>query len=203
MEIKKSFEIDAKTSPVLPQWRRLTKEEKAKVFVNYAANNGGRAITLKLSQNRARYVNGHDKPMRQISKRMNKELRAVDLCWLPIFLILEVEKNNIVPHLHGVYVGNGVQKDTVQAAMRRAAGYVQGRSGSRQYMERQIYDAEGWSKYILKDCTTTRRLLRVADESSLYWVSRTMTQLARDDYETRGLGNQFSADFATVLSYAA
>ncbi|MBC2834496.1 hypothetical protein H7F16_03195 [Gemmobacter straminiformis] len=88
-------------------------------------------------------------------------------------------------HLHGVIVPNGIDRDRVQHAMRRAVGTVPGHAGSRQFYTRLVYAPDGWLKYIAKDVASTRRFLGMQTGRSLCWVSRSMTQAARAGYEAR------------------
>ena len=134
-------------------------------------------------------------PMRQIAKRMNAALNLADLAALPVLFVLEVTRSNGRPHLHGVFISNGISISRIQKVIRQAVGYVAGHSGSRQFMSCNMYDPDGWAKYIQKDLKHTRRLLKLSNDERLTWVSRPMTQFARDQYKAVRLGRMNTSNF--------
>lgn len=177
-------------SPILRRWKDLTPEQRHREIVRAASKHNGQAVTLNMAPAFADYLVTAANPMRLIGKRMNAELNVADLAALPILLVLEATREDGRPHLHGVFIGNGTSTLKVQQVMRRAVGYITGRSGSRQFKAKNIYAPDGWASYIHKDRKTTRRLLALSDDERLSWVSRPMTQFAQNDYEAvrRGHG---------------
>jgi hypothetical protein len=173
---------------ILKRWKDLSPEQRHYEIVRAASRHGGQAVTLNLSPTFADYLLTAVNPMRQIGKRMNAELNNADLAALPILLVLEATRKDARPHLHGVFIGNGTQTHKVQQVMRQAVGNVTGRSGSRQFMAKNLYAADGWAGYMLKDGKITRRLLALSHDTRLSWVSRAMTQLAQNEYEDVRLG---------------
>ncbi|MCB6179034.1 hypothetical protein LHP98_12955 [Rhodobacter sp. Har01] len=178
-----NVEISPKHSLSFSPWSKLTKTEKNREIVRLAHQNRGRAVTLNLSPDFANYLMGNEAPMRQVGKRTHAELKKLDLHRLPILLVLEATKGDRRPHLHGAFIANGVPEQAIQKAMRRAVGYVPGRSGSRQFFAKEIFAPDGWSNYLLKDKGFTQKLLSLADDRRLWWVSHSMTRLVRDHYE--------------------
>lgn len=187
-------EISPKHSRSFVPWSRLTNREKNREIVRRAHEFRGRAVTLNLSPDFAKYLTGQEAPMRQVGKRMHAELKKLDLQGMPVFLILEATKSDRRPHLHGVFISNGAPEREIQTAMRRAVGLVNGRSGSRQFFASSIYEPDGWANYLLKDSRFTRTLMSLSGERRLWWVSRSMTRLVRDHYETIRTGQLQAAN---------
>lgn len=181
--------------PVLKRWKDLTPQQRHREIVRAAFRHGGRAVTLNMAPAFADYLVTAANPMRLIGKRMNAELNVADLAALPILLVLEATRGDGRPHLHGVFIGNGAPHFKVQQVMRRAVGTITGRSGSRQFLAKTLYEPDGWGRYIHKDRKSTRRLLALSDDERLSWVSRPMTQFAQNDYEAVRLGLGMASNF--------
>lgn len=196
-------EIYPKHSLSFRPWNKLTIKEKNRETVRRAHERHGRAVTLNLSPEFATYLLGNGAPMRQVGKRMNAELKKLDLHRLPVLLVLEATRGNRRPHLHGVLITNGVPEQVIHTAMRRAVGYVNGHSGSRQFLGRSIYEPDGWANYLLKDNRFTKRLMSLADDRRLWWVSHSMTRLVRDHYEGIRTGKLQAANNNMSPAYTA
>lgn len=192
-------ETSPKFSSIFKRWKDLTLAEKHREIVECAFRHRGHAVSLNMSHTFASSVSSAEDPMRRIGKRMNKNLKAADLSALPVLLLLELTRGEARPHLHGVLVTNGVPISTIQPLVRRAAGYVYGHSGSRQCNTKALYDADGWVDYISKNTRLTRKLLGLAENTQLAWVSHAMTQLARDEYEATRLGRLQAANLNNKL----
>lgn len=190
----KQTHISPRFSPILPPWKRLNRLAKIKEAISYAGTQGGATINLNFSQRVQDLLINQKNPMQTIRKRMHEELRAMDLHHLPLVLVLEATRPAGKLHLHGVIIPRGCSEERIQKAMRRAAGYVSGHSGSTQFYSTEISDAYGWFKYISKEKTFTRKLTRLMSEKPLWFMSRTMTQAAREDYEARRNGHLASAN---------
>lgn len=197
MPPKKTVTITSAVSSVMKRWKDLSSADKHREIVRYAASHGGRAVTLNLSPAFAAYLTGKEKPMREVGKRMHAELRKLDLHHLPLFLVLEATRATMRPHLHGVYINYGVPQKAIQVAMRRAVGFVPGRSGSRQFKATNIHAADGWCKYTRKDIKWTRKVLSLSGDDRLWWISHSMTRAVRDDYEAARLGHLTAANTNT------
>lgn len=169
-------------------WRDLTPAERRNEVVRYAAGHNGRAVTLNLHEDFEVLVSAKEDPMREIQKRMNRELKQVDLNQVPIMLVLEATRPDRRLHLHGVFIASAFQLGTLQQSMRAAVGYVSGRSGSRQFHSKTLYDADGWWVYIRKDRGWTKKITGIASDDKLWWTSHSMTALVRENYEQNRLG---------------
>ncbi|TGN68563.1 hypothetical protein E4L95_01010 [Paracoccus liaowanqingii] len=169
-------------------WDRLSPAERNREIVLYAERHRGGAVTLNLKPETEALLHGQQHPMRVVSKRMNAELNRLDLRQLPVMMVLEATRPEGRLHLHGVCLTTGYSSLLIQKAMRRAVGCVEGRRGSRQFKAQPIYAADGWMKYLSKDCRWTARLLGELPVERLWWVSHAMTQIVRDDYEAQRLG---------------
>lgn len=191
------FSTDCASSlklPFLKRWKDLTPEERHREIIRCAAKHGGQAVTLNLAPAFADYLVTTTNPMRQIGKRMNSELNAAELAAFRILLVLEATRADGRPHLHGVFIANDVSRLKVQHVMRRAVGFIAGRSGSRQFMAKNIYAPDGCASYIYKDARATRRFLDLSQHEPLTWVARPMTQFAHDSYEAVRLGLTHAAN---------
>lgn len=189
--------------PVLKPWASLTGAERRREIVRYAKRNSGKAVTLNFAATFQLYIAKSKQPMREISKRMNAELRKDDLHHLPVMLVLEATQDDGRLHLHGVYLDCGLSKQQVQQPMRRAVGYVSGRSGSRQFYAKSLHFADGWNSYSSKAMVRTRRLLGLSNENQLCWTSHSLTRRVRDDYEAVRLGKIPAANNPNPIRPAA
>lgn len=187
------------TVRVLRPWKTLTREETRRECILYAGRHGGLAMTLNLRPEFEDLLNQKQDPMREVSKRMNAELGRRDQRHLPYLLVLEATKSDGRLHLHGVFLDQGRARMSIQGAMRKAVGYIFGRSGSRQFKSKFLYAANGWHTYLKKDRSWTRELLDLDSSEHLWLVSQPMTQIVRDDYENTRLGLKQPAN--TTLSY--
>lgn len=178
----------------LPPWYRLTTQQRHREMTRYAQGHQGYALTLNLRPEFAELLRDQEKPMRTIGKRMNAELNRLDLRQLPVLLVLEATRPEGRLHLHGVYLAGGIPKRRIQEAMRRAVGYIPGRSGSRQFQAKLLYAADGWNNYIVKDRGWTKKLLSLSDDEQNWWVSHRMTQIVCKDYEDTRLGRKAAAN---------
>ena len=153
--------------------------ERHREMIRYAASKGGRAVTLNFSVGFENLIMTTKDPMRVIGQRMNRELVNCGLRGLPILLILETSRKEKRPHIHGVYIAGEVNPGQVRDAMCKAVGRIYGRAAARQLYQKDIFYPDGWLKYITMDQRSTRRMLRLADDTRLWWVSRAMNQSAR------------------------
>lgn len=179
--------ITHRHSPCMHPWSSLDRSEKIKEAILFAGKNGALAITLKMPERTQELLKAQRKPIETIRKRMNAQLRSVDLHHLPLVLTLEATRPGDVLHLHGVIIPRGCSLERIQTAMRSAVGYIDGHSGSRQFFAKEVSNAEGWLDYLLKDQPHTRKLLKLANKKELWFVSQRMTQAVREDYEARRL----------------
>lgn len=181
--MKKRLLISPSHSLLYAPWRDLSPADRRKEIVRYAQKQSGRAVTLNLHSDFEALIATKPNPMREVSKRVNKELKKVDLHSLPIMLVLEATRPEGRLHLHGVFLASPLQLNAFQRALRTAVGYIEGRSGSRQFLSKPLYDAKGWSNYLAQDCSWTRRILKLPDNNDLFWTSHSMTAAVRDNYE--------------------
>lgn len=183
---KKSLpEISAPFSPYLKRWQDMPLAERNCEIVRCAHRHDGHAVTLNFTLAYAQALFGHERPMRKISQAFSAEMAKRDLRGLRIFLMLEATKETLRPHLHGVVISGDTPMATIQALFRNAVGLIEGRSGSRQFRSKPLYEPDGWNRYIHKDSRPTRKLLLFAQDTRLCWVSHKMTALARNEYEAR------------------
>ena len=105
---------------------------------------------------------------------LNRELVSRSLHNLPILLVLETSRKEKRPHIHGVYIAGEVNPVLVGEAMRKAVGKVPTRTGSRQCCQKDIFNADGWCKYITMDHRFTRRLLHLDADARLWWISHSL-----------------------------
>jgi hypothetical protein len=173
---------------VLKRWKDLTKLERHREIIRIAGSHDGKAVTLNLGQSFTQSLLRSPDPMRLVGKRMNAELNARDWSHLPVLLVLEATREHGRPHLHGVFISNGIPNTSLQSVMRQAVGRIPGRSGSRQFLAKQLYKPDGWTCYVHKDHWITRKLLSLSKDLSLTWVSHPMTQFCRQHYEVIRLG---------------
>lgn len=193
-ERKQLPEVSPRFSPYLKRWPDLQLREKHREIVRCAQRHNGHAVTLNLSPAYAQSLLGHANPMRKISKRFNAELVTLDLRELRAFLMLEATRDTARPHLHGVVIVGSVSMSTIQHMFRNAVGLINGRSGSRQFKAKKLYASDGWVNYVYKDTSHTRRLLELCEDTRLCWVSRSMTQFVRSEYDAVRLAKVSAAN---------
>ena len=196
---RKSVTISCTQSPIYLPWEKLSAAERHREIIRHAERRQGYAVTVNLKPEYEEYLHSQTKPMRIVGKRMNAALNHLDLRELPVLMVLEATRSEGRLHLHGVYLDRGYGKPRIQEAMRRATGYIPGRSGSRQFCSKRITAADGWDNYLRKDCRSTKRFLNLASDGRLWWVSRPMTQVARDEYEAIRLGHAPAANLNNSL----
>lgn len=194
MTKKMNVSFATRHSPILRPWSKLADYQKHREIVRFAYDNRGQAVTINLSPSFEDYLTGKMKPMRQVGKRMHAELRKLDLHRLPILMVLEATRAEKRLHLHGVFIPNGEPKSSIQEAMRRAVGYVAGRTGARQFHSRLLFEPDGWTTYLSKSRRYTQKLMSLGDERSLCWVSHSMTRLVRDHHEAARTGKITAAN---------
>jgi len=189
------FPIGATTpSMIIKRWKDLNTDERHRELIRCAARHAGQTVTLNFAPDFADRFQNTAAPMRLIGKRMNAAFKKADLVALPVMLVLEATRDDGRPHLHGVFIGNGLSKQHIQQVMREAVGLVPGRRGARQFMAKNIYSPDGWTSYIYEDRKVTRKMLKLAEDERLTWVSRAMTACARDTYEAVRLGRTSTAN---------
>lgn len=196
---RKSVTISPTQSPIYLPWEKLSTAERHREIIRHAQRHRGYAVTVNLKPEYEEYLHSQAKPMRIVSKRMNAELNRLDMRRLPVLMVLESTRPEGRLHLHGVYMESGYGKPRIQEAMRRATGYIPGRSGSRQFCSKLITAADGWDNYLRKDCRWTKRILKLASDGRLWWVSHPMTQVVPDEYEAVRLGHAPAADLNNSL----
>lgn len=184
-------------------WNRLDPTERNREIVRFAERHRGKAVTVNLKPEFEIHLRSQEDPMRTVSKRMNAELNRLDLRQLPVLMVLEATRPEGRLHLHGVYLEAGYSTPRIQEAMRRAAGYVEGRRGSRQFKAKLVYAADGWKNYLTKDCSWTCRVLGVSSAERLWWVSHAMTCTVRNEYESLRLGLKLSANDNDPMLFAS
>jgi hypothetical protein len=190
----------ATPSLIIKRWKDLNTDERYRELIRCAARQDGQAVTLNFAPDFADRIQHAAAPMRLIGKRMNAALTKADLAALPVLLVLEATRADGRPHVHGVFISNGLEKQRIQQVMREAVGFVSGRRGARQFMAKTIYDPDGWTSYIYEDCKVTRKMLKLAKDERLTWVSRAMTACARDSYEAIRLGHIGTANINAGLA---
>jgi len=166
-----------------------------KAVIRCAQKKEGRAVTLNLSPTFEQFLCMSSNPMREVGKRMNKELISKGMAGLPVYLTLEVSPEGRL-HLHGVTIPGDQALDAIKTAMRKAVGCVTGRKGSRQLLCKPISNPDGWHRYITQDERITRQYLDLPNETRLHWNSRPMLQLARNHH------NEFFRSAPSNLSVA-
>lgn len=187
-----SVTISSACSPELRPWDRLSPSERRREIIRFAKEQGGQAVTINLGPKVQVSLLSRKEPTRFLAKRMIEQLNKLDLRRVPLMMVLEATRKVGRLHLHGVYLDRGYSREQLHLAMRRAAGLIKGRPGSRQLDARLLYDADGWLNYIEKDAKWTSRFLQA--DAALCWVSRPMTQMAREHYEATRLGQKQAAN---------
>lgn len=198
MVTRKKATVTRAYSRTFRPWKELTLQERIREVVMHADHQKGHAVTLNFSVQFEEYVRAHHHPMRQIQKRINRELSKVNLQRLPLLLVLETADGTERPHLHGVFIPSEADVDLVKYAMRRAVGYVESYAGSRQIKLRSLFDPPiGWANYFTENFRQTRKALKVNRNEELVWVSHTITRAAREHYESVRLGRVKPANHTT------
>lgn len=187
-------------SCVLQVWDRLSERDRRLEVIKFVQRQQGQAVTLNLSADIETALRSSKRPTRYISKRINHALNTVDLRGLPIMMVIEATRPEGRLHLHGVYIPGSYPKSSIHEALRRAAGYIEGRAGSRQVKSKTVHAAAGWHTYIHKDAAWTRRVL--STNEPLSWVAHPMTQLVRQEYEATRLGLIATANSNSDLKLA-
>ena len=199
---KRTVSISPKHSPIIKRWRDLSSQEKMRAATIAAKNLNGHAVTLNLAPDVEEDLRSHPDPIRFLQKRMHKELALAGMQGLPILMALELTRTPLPRlHLHGVFVPGEFSVKAIQQVMRKAANYIPGCSGSRQFKSKPLYHADGWSRYMTMDFGFTRKMLQIADSRDLWWISHSMTRLAKDHHGEKRLGQ--AANLSTAPSSLA
>ena len=199
---KRSVSITQTHSPLMQRWRDLTGREKMRTATTAAMHQRGHAVTLNLAPDVEAYLRSHPDPVRFLQKRMNKELAMAGMKGLPILMALELSRTPVPRlHLHGIFVPGEFLVISIQKVMRKAANCIPGRSGSRQFKSKPLYHADGWTRYITMDFGFTRKKLQIADTRDLWWISHSMTCLAKDHHGEMRVGQ--AANLSTAPSSLA
>lgn len=161
-EIKHKKPANLVVRPVA--WRRLDETEKFLLAAERCQGDGGVAVTLNLSAGRERsYLSRYHKTQvrRLFQNSLNKALKEAGLSWLEHAFLFEISPAGRL-HLHGVLRVAGLDSTALKAfkaALRQAAGNIDGRAAARQVKLKRLYDATGWAKYTFKDRKATANKL--------------------------------------------
>ncbi|MBC7139201.1 MAG: hypothetical protein H5U17_10760 [Defluviimonas sp.] len=163
------------------RWRDLRADERFAEAILCAEANGGMTFNLNLNAAQEERLLHHPDPFRCFQKRLSGALTRHGVNGLPWAAHLEVDRDSGKLHLHGVFILDGLDKETVKRALREAAGLVRKQhSAPRQLRLKDIEDAPGWVGYLGKHVGFTRRFL---GDKNLSGVSQHLTRLARARYE--------------------
>ncbi|TIW29538.1 MAG: hypothetical protein E5V63_00720 [Mesorhizobium sp.] len=172
----------------VPPWARLTPYQRFLATVETAARNNGHAVTLAFSAGREQTLLASTDPTRLLTHYLNRGLKAAGVA-VPYSLRLEVSPEGRL-HAHGVLIASGpasADLGQLRAVLVSAAGKIWGRAGSKQYVFKDIDNADGWHRYLLKSHRKTVKALGTEKTSV---ISRSMLRIARAEYEMsrKGLG---------------
>lgn len=160
---KRLQEARARAAPLLIRpWRKLWQHEKlARAFV-VADEAGGISFTLNLSGELQDTLSRHADPVRHLSHRINRELKAHGVT-VPYAFMFEVSPAGRL-HVHGVLIPTSFDEDHVLAidrALGRAGGKLKAdglRFNTQSYLG-HLYDGLGWFAYCRKSGDDAARFL--------------------------------------------
>jgi len=179
------------------RWRDLRADERFAEAILCAGANGGLAFSLNMNAAQEERLLRHPDPFRCFQKRISDALSRQGVNGLPWAAHIEVDRDSGKLHLHGVFILDGFDKETVKRALREAAGLVRKQhSAPRQLRLKPIEDAPGWVGYVSEDAGFTRRFL---GDKNLFGVSQALTRLTKERYDEshRGPG-RLIAGFAVA-----
>ncbi|WP_417271117.1 hypothetical protein [Celeribacter sp.] len=183
-------------------WKKLTSQQKLHEAVNCAHQKNGWTVNLNFSKETEAMLKASSDPMRTFSKRFNKQLHEKGLENIPILLALEATRPGKRLHAHGIIICNENELQKISNVLRQAGGFIQNKYKARQLKMDRIYDAFGWAEYISKSFYSTRKLLGLTSKRKLWWMSRPLTQLAREAHTER-LPVYTAANFAEFFPLRA
>ena len=161
---------------------KLNPTEKFVAAIWSAAAANGVKVSLNLGIRREGMLIDHDNPRRRMMQNLQSHLSASGFGKLPYAFVFETtnEDDGNRLHLHGVMDTSGLSRDDLARlgkALRNAASYASGAiGGERQLDTGPLYDAPGWSDYLLKSATRTAREMGIDDP---FMMNNPMKQAAR------------------------
>ncbi|WP_135429119.1 hypothetical protein [Pseudotabrizicola sediminis] len=127
----------------------------------------GMAVTLNLGIRRESMLVDHDDPRLRMRQNLHHHLAAAGFRNLPYAFVFEVtpERDGSRLHLHGVIHTSGFSSDDLtrlRNALRKAASPASGALGGQRQLDMvPLYNAAGWSDYLLKDASRTADYLGI------------------------------------------
>lgn len=171
----------------MPEWSRAEPFEKLAEAYSGIQQQGGLVFTLRLHPDAHTSVCGAKDPARVMSRRIQRAFRDAGLRVPYLAYSLEVtpdERNEL--HLHGAILLGELDRKLVKKILREAAGFIPGRSGSRQVQIKQFnMDAggpRGWAYYPKKAATRTKRVI---DHNRVTYIPASLNRLCRVHWEQR------------------
>ena len=142
---------------------------------------GGKVFTLRFDRDALCAITGSADPIRVISRRMQRAFERARLPVPHIAFAAEVTPDDRDElHLHGALVVGAVDMRVLKNILRSAAGYIPGRSGSRQVQVKNFDlkqgGAEGWANYPKKGAARTKRAI---DLGRLTYISEELRRMAK------------------------
>jgi len=157
---KRSTRAVAKS--IIPVWSRAEDFDRLGAAYEFIHAKGGKVFTLRLSRDALIQVTGSADPVRTMTRRLQRAFARAGIPMPPIAFSVEVtpdERNQL--HLHGALVLGGLLPSDVKRVLREAAGFIEGRAGSRQVKLTNFDLASGgpvgWAYYSKRGAARTRR----------------------------------------------
>lgn len=161
-------------------WRKQTRAERLQYAFNIMQNFSGQAFTLNLNEREEKTLLDSPDPVRVLSDRINRALKAEGLSGAPYMMVLEVSPEGRL-HAHGAILPpRGTDLKTVNTALRKAGGRIRGKGAARQACLRSIFHADGWDKYLRKAQKKTKRVLGL---EKITFISQPLIRLCNDIQE--------------------
>jgi hypothetical protein len=166
---------------------KLSNREKfvAAIWSTTAAK--GVAVSLNLGIRREAMLLDHDDPRRRMTQNLHRHLSAAGYGKVPYAFVFEMtpESEGGRLHLHGVMDTSALSHGDVKLlgeALKKAASQATGAiGGGRQLDMAPIYDAVGWSDYLLEDATRTARELGIEE---VFMMNNPMRTAAKSHFNS-------------------
>jgi len=172
------------------EWSRARPFDKLAEAYAEIADRGGKVFTLRLRQDVLDRVVAAKDPGRAIVRRIQAKFREHGIRPPLLAFSLEVtEDTRNELHLHGAVLLDRVELATMKKLLRSAAGWIEGRSGSRQVQIKSFDEerggASGWANYGSKCTGRTRRTI---EHDRITYISDDLLRASRSRWEQRRVG---------------
>lgn len=167
---------------------KLSAAEKFSAAIWSTAAAKGMSVSLNLGIRRECMLLDHHDPHRRMMQNLQRHLSEAGFKSLPYAFVFELTERDDGGrlHLHGAIDTSGLDEEALQRleeALRKAGSYASGAlGGQRQVDRRPLYDAQGWTDYMLENAARTAKELGI-DKDKLFMMNQPMRRAGKRFFE--------------------